>query len=231
VGDRGCGPAVKERLQAPAPLLAWFSLVTVWIVWASTYLGIRVAVETIPPFLMAGVRYVIAGALLHVIMRTATHSAYRPFTRAELNRTAISGLLLLVGGNGLLCFAEQRVPSGVAALAPAVEMFIGGLGQIVVALCIGEFRNFHPAAVSLPSIWGFLWLVTAGAMLGCTAYAYAVRTLPARITATYAYVNPIVAVTLGATILSEPITTNVVAGGSIIIASVVAIMIGRTTPP
>jgi drug/metabolite transporter (DMT)-like permease len=299
----------EERLQAPAPLLAWASLVVVWFVWGSTYLGIRVAVETIPPFLMAGVRYVIAGTLLYAILRVAARSSYKPLSRSELKRTAISGLLLLVGGNGLLCFAEQRVPSGIAALivatvpiwmividalitkkrisawstaglilgtigvaalvgapssaiplgyaaiilfaslswavgslyshhnaeeelnpvAPAVEMFIGGLGQIAVALCIGEFRNFHLAGVSVPSIWGFLWLITAGAMLGYTAYAYAVRTLPARITATYAYVNPIVAVALGASVLSEPITPSIMVGGSIIIAAVVAIIAGRTT--
>jgi drug/metabolite transporter (DMT)-like permease len=298
----------EERLQAPAPLLAWVSLVIVWFVWGSTYLGIRVAVETIPPFLMAGVRYVIAGTLLYAILRVASRGSYKPFSRGELKRIAISGLLLLVGGNGLLCFAETRVASGVAALivatvpiwmividaiitkkrisawstaglilgtigvatlvgapsnsiplvyaaiiliaslswaagsiyshhkaeeelnplAPAVEMLIGGAGQIAVALAIGEFRNFHLAAVSLPSIWGFVWLITAGAMLGYTAYAYAVRTLPARITATYAYINPIVAVALGATILSEPITPTIIAGGTIIIAAVAAIIAGRS---
>jgi len=69
-----------------------------------------------------------------------------------------------------------------------------------------------------------LWLITAGAMVGYSAYAYIVRTLPVATVATYGYVNPVVAVMLGALILHEPVTWNVVAGGAAVIASVLLIL-------
>ena len=74
-----------------------------------------------------------------------------------------------------------------------------------------------------------VWLITAGAMLGYSAYAYAVRTLPTATVATYGYVNPVVAVILGASLLHEPVTWNIVAGGAAVIASVVLILLGSAS--
>ncbi|MGI8498339.1 MAG: drug/metabolite exporter YedA [Gemmatimonadaceae bacterium] len=89
----------------------------VYVVWGSTYLAIRFAIDTIPPFLMAGTRFLIAGAILFAWGRQ--RGAARP-SRVQWRTTAIVGALLLVGGNGGVVWAEQRVPSGVAALLVAV---------------------------------------------------------------------------------------------------------------
>ena len=88
----------------------------VYIIWGSTYLAIRYAVETIPPFFMAGCRFVIAGAILYVLTRAR---GVPPPSRRNWAAAATVGALLLLGGNGGLCWSEQRVPSGLAALLVA----------------------------------------------------------------------------------------------------------------
>jgi len=280
----------------------WISLAIVYLVWGSTYLGIRVAVTTLPPYLMTGTRFLIAGALLFGLQWLMAKEKPALPRRAELLRIAIVAVSLIVVGNGLLCVAETRVESGTSALllastpiwmllldallarkapaAPAVggvllgsagiallvgkgaghadtlfagiiliasvawaagsiyargnehraitaslEMTIGGAISIVVGLLLGEASHLRIAAISGPSLWGMAWLISAGAMLGYSAYAYAVRTLPTTTVATYGYVNPVVAVILGALILREPVTWNIVAGGAAVIASVVLILL------
>jgi drug/metabolite transporter (DMT)-like permease len=100
----------------------WTALVLVYIIWGSTYLGIRFAVETIPPFFHAAVRFLISGALLFIWRRMAGDAAP---TRNQWKSASIVGLLLLVGGNGLISFAEQTIPSGIAALLVAtIPMFL-----------------------------------------------------------------------------------------------------------
>ncbi len=91
----------------------WLNMISVYIVWGSTYLAIRFAVETIPPFLMAGVRFLIAGSLLYTFRRLRGDPAP---TLRQWRSAAIIGLFMLLGGNGLLSWAEQMVPSGVASL-------------------------------------------------------------------------------------------------------------------
>ena len=112
-------PAARARPRTPArpsPLLVAAALGAVYIVWGSTYLAIRVGVATLPPFLMAGSRFLLAGALL------LGWTAWRGDLRRErigapqLRAAAIVGGLLLLGGNGLVSWAEQTVPSGLAAL-------------------------------------------------------------------------------------------------------------------
>jgi drug/metabolite transporter (DMT)-like permease len=95
-------------------LLAAFA--AVYVVWGSTYLFIRFAVETLPPFVMAGARFTVAGAILYLWARLRGNPAP---TRAEAGSAAIAGLFLLLGGNGAVVWAEQRVPSGVTALLVA----------------------------------------------------------------------------------------------------------------
>jgi drug/metabolite transporter (DMT)-like permease len=90
----------------------------VYIVWGSTYLGIRIAIETIPPFLMASVRFIIAGSLLYLWARS--RGAARP-TVAHWKSTALIGLMLLMVGNGGLSWSEKLIPSGIAALIVAVS--------------------------------------------------------------------------------------------------------------
>jgi drug/metabolite transporter (DMT)-like permease len=91
----------------------WLALIALYIVWGSTYLGIKVAIETIPPFLHAGIRFLISGLILVIWQRNAGHSLP---TRKQWMSTAIIGTLLLLGGNGLVAWAEQFIPSGIAAL-------------------------------------------------------------------------------------------------------------------
>jgi drug/metabolite transporter (DMT)-like permease len=100
----------------------WLALLALYIVWGSTYLGIKVAIETIPPFFHAGVRFLISGLILVIWQRAAGQSMP---TRKQWRSTAIIGSLLLLGGNGLVAWAEQFIPSGIAALIIAsVPMFL-----------------------------------------------------------------------------------------------------------
>ncbi|HEX3458580.1 MAG TPA: EamA family transporter [Candidatus Baltobacteraceae bacterium] len=289
-------------MPARGKVLPWISLFVVYLVWGSTYLGIRVAVASIPPYLMTGCRYIIAGSLLFGLQWLFTKEKPPMPTREQFARIAITAVLLLVIGNGLLCVVETRQQSGTSALliastpiwmvlldslrarrmpgaaafagmavgtvgivelvgmspshadallsallllaslswavgsiyasdgkhhpfTAALEMTMGGFFSLAVALALGETAHFTLAGVTAQSLWGMLWLITAGAMLGYSAYAYVVRTLPAPTVATYAYVNPIVAVILGVLILREPVTWHV-AGGAAIVASVVLILVG-----
>jgi drug/metabolite transporter (DMT)-like permease len=97
-------------------LSIWAALLTVYLVWGSTYLAIRIGVETLPPFLLAGVRFLIAGSALYAFRRLRGDPLP---TRLQWRSAAIVGIFMLVGGNGLVTFAEQRVPSGIAALMVA----------------------------------------------------------------------------------------------------------------
>jgi drug/metabolite transporter (DMT)-like permease len=95
------------------PLSVWLALFSVYLVWGSTYLGIRFAIETIPPLLMAGSRFLVSGSLLYVFMRL--RGASRP--RAEHWKSAfIISVFLILIGNGGVTWAEQKVPSGITAL-------------------------------------------------------------------------------------------------------------------
>jgi len=158
----------------------WAALLAVYIIWGSTYLGIRFAVATIPPFMQAGVRFLISGTLLFAWRRLAGDPTP---TRRQWFSAFVIGSLLLVGGNGLISFAETSIPSGVAALLVAtIPMFMvlvealrpGGirptLGQVMgllvgfsgVALLIGpaEFggaREFSFLSGGIALLAAFLW--------------------------------------------------------------------------
>ncbi|HLO28373.1 MAG TPA: EamA family transporter [Anaerolineales bacterium] len=98
----------------------WIALVALYIVWGSTYLAIRFSVETIPPFLHASLRFLISGAILFIWRRAAGDPAP---TVSNWKSTAIVGAGLLLGGNGLVAWAEQHVPSGIAALMITTSPF------------------------------------------------------------------------------------------------------------
>ncbi|HLF12763.1 MAG TPA: EamA family transporter, partial [Gammaproteobacteria bacterium] len=103
---------MPETTASPLKVLIAFAIV--YLVWGSTYLAILFAIETLPPFLMAGVRFLMAGGLLYAWVRLHGHAA-RP-TREQWIAAAVVGLMLLLGGNGLVVWSETRVASGVAAL-------------------------------------------------------------------------------------------------------------------
>lgn len=98
----------------------WIALLALYIVWGSTYLGIRFAVETIPPFLHASLRFLISGVILYLWRRAAGDPAP---TAGNWKSTAIVGTALLLGGNGLVAWAEQTIPSGIAALMITTSPF------------------------------------------------------------------------------------------------------------
>ncbi|HZV77027.1 MAG TPA: EamA family transporter [Candidatus Babeliales bacterium] len=283
--------------------MRWASLIAVYLLWGSTYLGIRVAVVTIPPLLMTGVRYIVAGALLFGLQWLLSKEKPALPNREDLVHIVVTAVLLLAIGNGLLCIAETRMETGTSALliattpiwmllidavrtktlptaaelagvvlgtagiavlvgrgaghanlffaflvllsaiswavgsiyvrgkrhgplTPSLEMFAGGVIGTLLGLLSGEAAHLNVRAISAESLWGMLWLITGGAMAGYSAFAYAVRTLPTATVATYAYVNPVVAVILGALVLREPVTWNVAAGGAAVVVSVVVILLG-----
>jgi drug/metabolite transporter (DMT)-like permease len=105
-------------------LSIWLALLAVYIVWGSTYLAIRFAIEDLPPFLMASIRFLVAGGLMYVFLRLRGEP--NP-TRKEWGAAAIVGILLLVGGNGMVSLAEQWVASGLAALAIATTPIFAAL--------------------------------------------------------------------------------------------------------
>jgi len=293
-----------------ARLLTAFA--AVYLVWGSTYLAIRFAVETLPPLLMAGARFVLSGAILLAWARFREGAA--PPSRTEWRTALISGTLLLLGGNGGVAWAEQRVPSGVAALLVAVvplwmvllvwlgpggarpllpvfigvglglaglgllvgpdaftsgnassvgalvlvlaslswalgslyiqrapkapsgisasgsQMLAGGLVLLVAGVVAREPSRLDLAHASTRSLLGFAYLVTIGSLIGFTAYLYLLAHTSAAKAATYAYVNPVVAVFLGWAIGHESVTSRTILAAAIILAGVAIITITREAP-
>jgi drug/metabolite transporter (DMT)-like permease len=154
----------------------WIALATVYVVWGSTYLAIKVALESYPPFLMAAVRFLCAGALLLAWLRL--RGAALP-TAKQWRNCAVTGTLLLAGGNGLVCFAEQSVSSSLAAVAVAgmplfAAIFAGvygrwphgrdwiglviGFAGVILLNFGGDMRSSPAGALALlaaPLAWAF----------------------------------------------------------------------------
>ena len=283
----------------------------VYVLWGSTYLAIRFGVETIPPFLMAGTRHLVAGLLLYIWMRS--RGTPRP-SATHWRSAAIIGGLMLLGGNGLVTWAEQRVPSGLAALivasvpiwmavleglekrarpggaviaglllglagiallvapgrfagnghvdplgalalltaalcwsigslysrrvplpastftATAMEMIAGGTWLWVAGLLFGEGSRLHLSAISMRSAVSLGYLILFGSLIGFTAYVWLLKATTAARVSTYAYVNPIVAVVLGALFAGEVITARVAIAALVIVGSVALIITSRSKP-
>ena len=137
---------LDTRADRPSTLMLVLAFATVYVVWGSTYLAIRFAIETLPPLLMAGVRFVLAGAILMVVFRRWDRT---PITREHWWSTATVGCLMLAGGAGVVTWAEQFVSSGMTALIIAtVPMWLVVLdwlmyrgprptARIVIGLCVG----------------------------------------------------------------------------------------------
>ncbi len=119
--------ATRPAAQVGAGAI-WLGMLTIYIAWGSTYLAMRFAIQTIPPFLMAAARFLLAGGLLYAWRRLSGEAAP---TAKQWRSALIVGLFLLLGGNGMVVWAEQRVPSGIAALmvssAPLWMVLIDGL--------------------------------------------------------------------------------------------------------
>ena len=276
----------------------WLALLVVWVVWGSTYLGIRVAIEGLPPVAMAGARFVLAGAIMFPF---AARGGWP--RRGQWAGCALVGTLLL-GANAALSFAERTVPTGLAslliamvplwllvfdaalnrarpgwtavagllvglvgigllsgsgggsasvagiviclcsaaswalgtilsrrvampdnpALGSSMEMLAGGAVLLGFAGVSGEFGTLHLAAVSGRSWLAFGYLILVGSIVGFSAYVVAVRKLPTSTVATYAYVNPVIAVLLGTTLLNERLSWRMVFGGVLVVGAVALVV-------
>src|SRR5437879_3516440 len=118
--------------QKASPMLVWTALWAVYIVWGSTYLAIRVADRTLPPFLMAGARFILAGALMYGWAVWRGETRFQRPTSENWKAATIVGGALLLGGNGAVVWAEQRIGSGLAALIVAtVPLWLALLDRLV----------------------------------------------------------------------------------------------------
>jgi drug/metabolite transporter (DMT)-like permease len=300
-------PHPKPSLdQAGGATLLLVAFGAVYLIWGSTYLAIRVGVESFPPLLLAGSRHLIFGLLFYPLLRWKT--GIRP-TWANWRTVMITGFLLLFAGNGGVCVAEQIVPSGVTALLvatvslwmvlidwlrpggvrPVTRVLIGlllgfaGLALLVgpkdlggsarinpvgVAILVvasfawacgslyskhgqmpsspllgaamqsltggtvlwivgwlsGEMHSLHLAEVSTRSWVAMGYLVFCGSMIGFTAYIYILKHSTATRVATYAFVNPVVALFLGWLVLGESITLRTILAAAVILAAVLLVI-------
>ncbi|MCC9309832.1 EamA family transporter [Kitasatospora sp. RB6PN24] len=303
--------SVGTRQEAPtgtAPVrisgAVWTALALVYVVWGSTYLGIRIAVESMPSLLSGATRFLLAGALLLAVLAWRLGPAALRVSGRQLAATGLVGVLLLVGGNGLVVIAEGSVPSGLTALlvavvpiwvvvlkasvgerpgwarllgvllglvglvvlslpgitgkvslggvllimaaslswavgsfvgtrlprpanalvASAYQMLIGGFGCLLVALARGEQHQLHLSAITTRSWLALAYLVVVGSLVGFTAYAWLLQNAPLGLVATYAYVNPVVAVFLGWLVLAERLSAAELVGGAIVVAAVCVVV-------
>jgi drug/metabolite transporter (DMT)-like permease len=303
--------AINPDRDAPA-WLVWANLWIVYIVWGSTYLAIRVMVETMPPLLASGLRFLTAGTIAYVYLFIRRGRAGVRVTRAEVLASTAIGTALLLGGNGLVSIAERDVPSGLAALVIAstplwvvllralfgdripggtllgvvvgfigvgvlvipgrgsagaplsglillviaaglwasgsffskrlplprdpflstvMQMLAGGAVLLVAGLARGEASQFMIDEFSARSVIAIAYLVVIGSLVAFTAYTWLLQHAPISKVATYAYVNPIIAIFLGALILSEEITASILVGASLIVASVAFIVSKESARP
>jgi drug/metabolite transporter (DMT)-like permease len=297
---------VTAAFARRSPAAVALALGTVYLVWGSTYLAIRVTDRTLPPLLMSSVRFLIAGAALYAF---AARGRVRP-TRREWTAAAITGAALLLVGNGGVAWAETRLDSGFAALIVAIiplyvalfdRVFFGrrlspvaiaGLvvGFVGVALLVrpgggnnvgvalvlvattsawaagslyargaplpsspllsasmqmlsaalflgiagfagGEGNDVHMSSFTLKPLLAFAYLVVVGSLIAFSAYAWLLKNVRISIVATYAFVNPVVAVALGTLFLGETIGWSTVVAGAAIVTAVVLIVTARQRYP
>jgi drug/metabolite transporter (DMT)-like permease len=147
---------------SPSRLALATAFAIVYLIWGSTFLAILFAIQSLPPFLMASARFLVAGSLLYAWSRFVK-GAPAP-TRAEWRATAVVGVLLLLGGNGLLVWSEQRIPSGVAALlVGTVPCFMALIDWLRPG---GNRPSAHVVAGLLLGLLGLVWLIGPDALMG-----------------------------------------------------------------
>ncbi len=305
-------PAVEPSASRMSTLVI-IAFGLVYVVWGSTYLAIRVGIESFPPLLLAGSRHLLTGLILYPILRWKT--GVRP-TLAHWRMSFITGFLLLFLGNGGVCLAERTVPSGVTALLVAtvslwmvlvdwlrpegtrpgprvvaglllgfggLALLVGpknlggsarvdpfGVGILVIAslawasgsvyskhaggsgspllgvamqslaggVCLwiagilsGEVGALHLGAITARSWAALGYLIVFGSMVGFTAYIYILKKSTATRVATYAFVNPVVALFLGWLLIGEPITLRTVIAAAVILTAVLLVITAPHAAP
>ena len=286
--------------------LVLLAFAAVYVVWGSTYLAIRIGVESFPPLILAGLRHLAVGLILYPVLRRKT--GIRP-TAANWKAAIVTGALLLFIGNGGLSWAEQTVPSGIASLlvasvslwlvivdwlrpggvkpvprvaagllmgfaglallvgpahlggservdprgaavlvaasfawacgslyskhggmpsspmlGVAMQSLTGGALLLIAGLFAGESRGLHLGAISLRSWLAIAYLIVFGSGIGFSAYIYILHKSTAARVATYAFVNPLVALFLGWLIAGEAITPRTVIAAAVILTAVILVI-------
>ncbi|MFD8795687.1 EamA family transporter [Streptomyces vinaceus] len=219
----GGGPTPKSAPRAITGAV-WTALALVYVVWGSTYLAIRIVVRTMPPFLSAGARFLAAGLLLLGLVALR----YGPGALRATRRQAGSAVVLVVVASALWSLgsfsaSKLSLPDN-PFTGSGYQMLAGGAGGIVVALVRGEHRSLEWASFSTASWLALGYLVLFGSLVAFTAYVWLLRAAPLSLVATYAYVNPVVAVALGALILDEALTVPILVGGAIVVVAVCVIV-------
>lgn len=151
---------MEPSASRPAsPASVWAGMIVIYIVWGSTYLGMHFAIQTMPPFLMAAARFLISGAILYAWRRLSGDPAP---TRLQWRSAAIIGLFLLLGGNGGVVWAEQTIPSGIAAL------LVGStpLWMVIIDEVLRRVAPRHRPAQERPG-----WISTLGILIGFAGIA------------------------------------------------------------
>ncbi|MFN3842767.1 MAG: drug/metabolite exporter YedA [Rehaibacterium terrae] len=289
-------PAVPRPASTAAVVSA---LLAVYLIWGSTYLGIRFGLEGFPPLLMAGLRFLAAGLAFYALLRWRGYAAP---TRAQWKNLAVMGFLMMLMGNGLVCVAQQEVSSGLAAIAVAsLPLWAGLFGWLkgrhpsrgewlglgvgfagVLWLNAGSDLSASPrgaiALLAAPAAWawGSIWsrdrdlptafMSTAGQMLtggvllvalgwalgerivewpatrpllavgylavfgsivAYSAYVWLLDHVRPALATSYAYVNPPVAVLLGALLAGERFGVHAIGAMAVILAGVAIVMLSR----
>ena len=280
------------------------ALTALYIIWGSTYLAIRFALEGgFPPFLLGGVRFIIAGSLMYAFLRWRGVPAP---SRVQWRNLAMMGVLLLLMGNGLVNFGEQTVSSGMTAvivsssalwmgvfaalrghrpsplewlglsigflgvlwlsaggslagttmglaalllasvawsygsiwskgrdlpspfMTSAGQMLCGGVAMCVVGTLVGERFHQLPSAHAIGAFW---YLVVMGSLFGFSAYIWLLHHVRPALATSYAYVNPAIAVLLGAALAHEQFGSRELAAMGVILLGVVVITLAKTRAP
>ena len=290
------------------PLKIWAGLITLYLIWGSTYLGIRFVVESVPPFMASGMRNFLAGSIL-LIFAILTKKFQKP-SRKMVITTALSGFLMISVGNGLITSAARWIPSSYsalfAALSPIIlvlmlwnltkekpkktviigsilglvgvsilmslkslaikgteqyyllgifflfvsviswnigvilikkadinqystsqiagtQMFVGGCLSLIFSYLHGEFNNFHVGNVNDKAVFSFIYLLIFGSIIGFLVFGWLSKVAPPTLIATYTYVNPLVAMILGAVLANEKLHPLMLLASGIIISAVILI--------
>ncbi len=306
-GDPAPLPPTVQPATSRTSTLVIVAFGLVYVVWGSTYLAIRIGIESFPPLLLAGTRHLLTGLILYPLLRWKT--GVRP-AAAHWRMSFITGFLLLFIGNGGVCLAERTVPSGVTALlvatvslwmvlvdwlrpggarpgprviaglllgfsglallvgpknlggsgrvdpfgvgllviaslawasgsvyskhagglsgspllGAAMQSLAGGVSLWIAGILSGEVSALHLHAISVRSWAALAYLVVFGSMVGFTAYIYILKKSTATRVATYAFVNPVVALFLGWLLVGESITLRTVIAAAVILTAVLLVI-------
>jgi drug/metabolite transporter (DMT)-like permease len=303
----------------PGTAALWARLLTVYVLWGSTYLGIREAIRTIPPFFMGSARFLVAGTVLFLVSSRRGDRRADPLGWRQWRAATLVGGLLLVCGNGGVMWSEQHIPTGTTALliatvplwvvvigfvwfrervrlretlgvligfggiallvsasstaggtgasghfdvvgvpvalfsaacwatgslysrraalpsrplvSTAMQMLAAGAMLGVLGIATGELGQFHPSRVTLGSVVALAYLIVFGSLVAFSAYVWLLQNARISLIATYAYVNPVVAVFLGWAFLGEPVTPTTALAGLVIVVAVALIVTARRREP